>query len=235
MASSSGPPPSAGCPLPVPSSAEAAHPGPGPPRAQAGEAAPPISPVECGPLPHVAARPPGSDPPVGGPCTWCVPAARGKRSQIIHAPHPPLRGTKLARKLGQSTRSRTPTLSPPPQPSGSSLSQIGEFLTRRTAHYPAELTWQLLGLLVVSARTGTTKPARTTTAKSCSAAPRPVSLPSQHHPRLPPNQNRSRRHMHRHPSDQPLGQRCSPKAFRLGVHRVARYRPHLPRHPSVSS
>ena len=55
--------------------------------------------------------------------------------RIIKAAHPPLIGTERAVRVGS-------------QPSSSCQS---EYLTKATARYPAELTWQLLGLLIIGA------------------------------------------------------------------------------------
>ena len=62
---------------------------------------------------------------------WVVPTT----GQVISSPHPPLVGTQRAYLQG----------SPPPANPGAS-----EYLTRATAHYPAEFTWQLIGLLAVA-------------------------------------------------------------------------------------
>ena len=71
------------------------------------------------------------------PVVWFMPNG----SQVT-TPHPPLRGTVPARRKGA-------TGSQPEHPKG-------QFLTRATAHYPAELTWQLISALVL--QTGSATP-----------------------------------------------------------------------------
>ena len=67
---------------------------------------------------------------------WRVPASGGRPAQVVTAPHPPIRGTQWAQRIGSRCK--------PPH------NDSGEYLTRATAHYPAELTWQMIGTLVAS-------------------------------------------------------------------------------------
>ena len=62
---------------------------------------------------------------------WIMPST----GKVTRAPHPPLFGSERAHKIGEAPRS---------------ISSSGEFLTRATAHYPAELTWQMIALLIVA-------------------------------------------------------------------------------------
>ena len=68
---------------------------------------------------------------------WYVPSS----GRIVTAPHPPLCGRERAYLIGTGPCRKRPREQP------------GQaYLTRATAHYPAELTWQLIARLVVAAR-----------------------------------------------------------------------------------
>lgn len=69
-----------------------------------------------------------------GSKTWVLPSGTTRSS-----PHPPLRGRLPAHEIG----------TPPVQGDGN-------YLTLATAHYPAELTWQLLARLIAASANGST-------------------------------------------------------------------------------